>query len=55
MKLIFHAWSAHFRFQGYEIEAITSIGRATAAALNLNHPRRILIWQAEELFDLFPP
>jgi hypothetical protein len=49
------AWSEHFRFQNYEIEALTSIGRATAAALNLNHPRRILIRQAEALFDLFPP
>jgi hypothetical protein len=24
-------------------------------ALDLNHPRRVLIRQAEALFDLFPP
>jgi hypothetical protein len=31
------------------------IGSGTVAALKLNHPRRIQIRQAEELFDLFPP
>jgi hypothetical protein len=31
------------------------IGRATVFALDLNHPRRLLIREAEELFDLFPP
>jgi len=31
------------------------VGRATLLALNLNHPRRVLIRQAEELFGLFPP
>jgi hypothetical protein len=49
------AWPEHFRFDEFEIVATTSIGRATAAALNLNDPRRILIRQAEELFGLFPP
>ena len=33
----------------------TPVGRATVAALNLNHPRRVLIREAEEGFDLFPP
>jgi hypothetical protein len=48
-------WSEHFRFNEYEIVGQTSIGRATAAALDLNQPRRIMIRQAEVLFDLFPP
>ena len=30
-------------------------GRATVFALDLNHPRRLLIRQAEALFGLFPP
>jgi hypothetical protein len=34
---------------------VAAIGRATAAALDFNHPRRIRIRQAEETFDLFPP
>jgi hypothetical protein len=48
-------WSEHFRFNEYEIVGLTPIGRATAAALDLNQARRIMIRQAEELFDLFPP
>ena len=48
-------WEAHFSWDGYRIVGQTSIGRATVAALDLNHPRRIQIRQAEELFALFPP
>jgi len=48
-------WTEHFRFDEYEIVGQTSIGRATAAALDLNHPRRLMIRHAEELFGLFPP
>jgi hypothetical protein len=48
-------WDRHFRWDGYHIVGQTSIGRATVAALELNHPRRIQIRQAEKLFDLFPP
>jgi hypothetical protein len=48
-------WADHFEWNGYEIVARTDTGRATLAVLNLNHPRRILIRQAEELFSLFPP
>jgi len=33
---------------------LTPTGRATVALLYLNHPRRLLIRQAEELFGLFP-
>jgi hypothetical protein len=48
-------WHDHYRWDGYVLVAKTPLGRATAFALNLNHPRRILIRQAEQLFDLFPP
>lgn len=47
-------WSEHFRFEGYRLIGQTPVGRATVALLDLNHPRRILIRQAEELFGLFP-
>jgi hypothetical protein len=47
-------WTDHFRFDGYEVACRTAVGRATAQALDLNHPRRILIRRAEELFGLFP-
>lgn len=48
-------WAEHFRWDGYRIAGRTVLGRATVFALDLNHPRRLLIRQAEELFDLFPP
>ena len=48
-------WSDHFTWDGYLIVPLTAIGRATISALNMNHDRRILIRQAEELFGLFPP
>jgi len=48
-------WGDHFRWEGYEVIAFTPIGRAAHAALDLNHPRRIRIRQAEEMFGLFPP
>ena len=48
-------WAEHFRWDGYEIVGQTSVGRTTVAALDLNHPRRVLIRRAEELFGLFPP
>jgi hypothetical protein len=48
-------WHEHFRWDGYRLVGQTPIGRATVAALDLNHPRRIQIRQAEELFELFPP
>jgi hypothetical protein len=49
------AWTDHFRWEGHEIVALTSAGRATLAALDLNRPRRVLIRRAEEMFGLFPP
>jgi hypothetical protein len=49
------AWEAHFQWDGYHVVPLTPIGRATAAALDFNHPRRIRIRQAEAQFGLFPP
>jgi hypothetical protein len=48
-------WSEHFRWEGPHLIGQTPAGRATLLALNLNHPRRVLIRQAEALFGLFPP
>jgi hypothetical protein len=48
-------WDEHFRWEGYRIVGQTPIGRASVAALDFNHPRRLQIRQAEELFDLFQP
>jgi hypothetical protein len=50
-----HVWDDHFRWSGYEIVARTAIGRATIAALHLNHPRRVNVRIAEQAFGLFPP
>ena len=47
-------WSEHFRFEGYRLVGQTPVGRATVLLLDLNHSRRVLIRQAEELFELFP-
>jgi hypothetical protein len=48
-------WHIHFRFDGFMIVGQSATGRATADALNFNHPRRIKIRRAEALFGLFPP
>jgi hypothetical protein len=48
-------WRDHFQWVEYRVVPLTPIGRATVAALDLNHPRRIRIRQAEETFGLFPP
>mgnify|MGYP001186331908 CR=1 FL=1 len=50
-----HAWHEHFAWDDYQIVGLTAIGRATAASLDLNQPRRIQIRQAEQMFGLFPP
>ncbi len=47
--------SRHFRRRGYRLIGMTPIGRATTQLLEFNHPRRILIRKAEELFGLNPP
>jgi len=48
-------WGEHFRWDGYRVVGHTAVGRATIEALDLNHPRRVRIRKAEELFGLFPP
>ncbi len=48
-------WSEHFRFNGYQIEGLTAVGRATVDALRMNHPRRQRIREIEEAFALHPP
>ncbi len=49
------SWSDHFRWQEYQLVGLTSVGKATVVALQLNHPRRLLIRRAEELMEMFPP
>lgn len=49
-----HVWNEHFVWDDFEIVGRTPVGRATIAALKLNHERRVLIRQAEKMFDLFP-
>jgi hypothetical protein len=47
-------WPEHFRFEGYQIEGLTAVGRATEEVLNLNHFRRQRIREVEEAFGLYP-
>jgi hypothetical protein len=48
-------WDEHFRWEGYRVIGRKAVGRAAIHLLDLNHPRRMLIRQAEEQFGLFPP
>lgn len=48
-------WADHFAWDDRQIVGLTPTGRATIAALDLNHTRRIRIREAEEWFCLFPP
>jgi hypothetical protein len=50
-----NSWREHFGWDGYELVGLTPMGRATVAALDLNHARRVRIRQAEQMFRLFPP
>jgi hypothetical protein len=50
-----NSWTDHFQWAVYLLEGKTPEGRATIILLDLNHPRRVRIRQAEELFGLFPP
>jgi hypothetical protein len=50
-----HSWNEHFAWDDYHIVGLSSIGVATIVALDLNHPRRVRIRQAEQIFGLFPP
>lgn len=49
------SWADHFRWEGHHLFGLTVVGRGTVFALDLNHPRRLLIRQAEQLFGMFPP
>jgi 5-methylcytosine-specific restriction endonuclease McrA len=49
------AWEEHFQWKDYHVEGLIPRGRATVAKLQLNSPRRRLVRQAEEQFELFPP
>jgi hypothetical protein len=59
MVRLFHPrndrWQDHFEWNQYEVIAKTAIGRGSIFLLEMNHPRRIKIRQAEEMFSLFPP
>ncbi len=48
-------WQEHFRWDNFQLLGLSEIGRATIAALDLNHPRRIRIRQVEELLGFFQP
>lgn len=48
-------WPEHFRIEGYQIQGLTDVGRATVQTLDMNHSRRQRIRQVEELFGLYPP
>src|SRR5689334_6001180 len=45
-------WQENFAWDDYHIVGLTEIGRATIAALDFNHARRIRIRQAEQTFGL---
>ena len=47
-------WHEHFKWEAYQMVGLSSIGRATIEAFDLNHSRRVLIRQAEERLGLFP-
>jgi len=49
------SWPDHLSWEGHRLLGRTPRGRALVAALNLNHPRRLHIREAEALFGLFPP
>jgi HNH endonuclease len=48
-------WGQHFGFLDFTIVGKTKCARATIDLLNLNHPRKLKVREAEALFDLFPP
>ncbi len=58
MAALFHPrrqrWSDEFVWEDRRMVGITATGRATIQALDLNHPRRLRVREAEALFGLFP-
>lgn len=59
MTTLFHPrklrWSNEFSWEDKRMVGLTATGRATVQALDLNHPRRLRVREAESLFGLFPP
>lgn len=49
------SWAEHFIWEGCLLSGLTGKGRATIACLDMNHPRRIRVREAERMFGLFPP
>ena len=49
------SWWDHFKYEAGKIVGTTRTGRATIAALRLNHPRLIAIRQFEFQLDRYPP
>lgn len=45
-------WEEHFQFEGPEIRGVTPVGRATAALLDFNSERRLLIRAIEQSLGL---
>ena len=46
-------WDEHFDWFEFHVVALTPIGQALVHGLDLNHPRRLQIRQAEQVFKLF--
>jgi hypothetical protein len=47
-------WREHFAWVQFALNGLTPVGRATVQALDMNHPRRLRIREAEARFGLFP-
>jgi HNH endonuclease len=48
-------WSDHFAWQDLQLLGLTSVGRATIHALQLNRPLMVAIRSEEVFFDRHPP
>jgi hypothetical protein len=49
------SWDRHFKWSGVNVVGKTPIGRATAAALDLNNPSHLIIRGFESRLDRHPP
>jgi HNH endonuclease len=49
------SWQEHFRWDGVQIVGLTSVGRATISALDLNRAMMLSIRAEEELLGRHPP
>jgi hypothetical protein len=47
-------WAEHFKQQGFEVAALTAVGRATAQLLNMNARRRVQLRESLRV-ELDPP